>query len=267
LHGIPFEWLAPDEIRSRFPQFRVGDDWVGGYGARAGFLDVNLALVSMGTEARRLGVRIYEHADITQIDLSSARPTVTVADEQISADKVIVTAGAWSNTMLGELGLPLQVLRKTLFWLEVERPELYSADVLPIYIAGIPGYEFYGFPQWGKPGIKVAVHSGGDPADPENVDRVVSVDEKREIVQVADQVLRGLTGNVLEATTCLYTITPDHNFVIDRHPVNRNVVIGAGFSGHGFKFAPAIGEMLVHLAYGERETLPIFQLNRFAAVA
>ncbi len=141
---------------------------------------------------------------------------VSFSGESATADRLIVTAGAWSSRMLAALGLPLNVLRKTLFWLEVENPEIYESGRMPAYIAGIPGYEFYGFPTWGEPGIKVAIHSGGDAADPDSVNREVSDDEKAEIVRVADQVLNGITGTVLRATTCLYTVTPDHNFIVDQ---------------------------------------------------
>jgi monomeric sarcosine oxidase len=262
VHEIPFEWLTPDQIRTRYPQFRVADDWVGGFGARAGFLDVNTALHALADQARAAGVEIRENSAVEAIDPGAL--SVRVQGETLTCDRMIVTAGAWSNHLLGEIGVPLQVLRKTLFWLGVDRPEEFSPDVLPVYIAGIPGYEFYGFPQWGRPGIKVAVHNGGDETDPDAVNRLVSDEERAEIVEVARQALHGISGEVLDATTCLYTITPDHDFVIDRLPGNDRVVIGAGFSGHGFKFTPAVGELLVQIAFGERETLQIFRANRFS---
>ncbi|HQY30270.1 MAG TPA: N-methyl-L-tryptophan oxidase [Thermomicrobiales bacterium] len=262
-HGIPFEWLSPAEIRRRFPQFRVGDDWVGGYGARAGFLDVERGLRAMAGVAQAQGVEIRTNTAVTAIDIEAARPTVQVGNEVITCDRLIVTAGAWSSRLLGAAQVPLQVLRKTLFWLEVDECALVSEADMPVYIIGIPGYEFYGFPQWNRPGIKVAVHSGGQPTDPDRVDRSISQAERDEIVMVAKQGLHGITGVVLDATTCLYTSTPDQNFVIDRHPANPNVVIGTGFSGHGFKFTPAIGDLLVQVAHGERETLPLFRINRF----
>lgn len=261
VHGIPFEWLSPAEIRTRFPQFKVGDDWVGGYGARAGFLDVNTAMHALGDQARAAGVEIRDNAPVEAIDLD--RPSVRVGGETVTCERLIVTAGAWSGRLLNDLGLPLQVLRKTLFWLGVSDEALFRSGEMPVYIAGIPGYEFYGFPQWNRPGIKVAIHSGGDPTDPDRVEREVSAAERTEIVDVANRVLNGLTGDVLDATTCLYTVTPDHDFIIDRMPGNDRVVIGAGFSGHGFKFTPAVGELLLQLAFGERETLGIFGIDRF----
>lgn len=263
-HGIPFEWLAPNEVRRRFPQFKVEEDWVGGYGDRGGFLDVEVALRAMAAEARRLGVEIHERTPVEEWSWTPHHVTVHAGGVSHSADRAIITAGAWSSRLLGDLGLPLRLLRKTLFWLEVEPPELYEPGRSPVYIAGIPGFEFYGFPHFGEPGIKVAVHSGGDETTLETIERTVSDQECSEIVDIASRVLNGITGKVLRATTCTYTTTPDHDFIIDRHPDAPHVAIGAGFSGHGFKFTPAVGELLVQIALGERETMPLFALDRFA---
>jgi monomeric sarcosine oxidase len=264
-HGVPFEWLSMDEVRARYPQFNVGDDWVGGFGDRGGFLDVNRSLRVLADQGREHGVEIREHAKVEDWAACDDGVRVTVNGGKETADRLIITAGGWTGKVLGETDLPVRILRKTLFWLEVDPPHLYLPEQLPVYIAGIPEYEFYGFPTWGQPGIKVAVHSGGEDADPDAVDRDISDQERSEIVDVARKVLRGITGKVMNATTCLYAVTPDHDFIVDFAPGLKNVVVGAGFSGHGFKFTPAIGELLVQMLLGERETLPIFGLDRFQA--
>jgi monomeric sarcosine oxidase len=262
-HGIPFEWLAMDDVRSRYPQFAVGDDWVGGFGDRGGFLDVERSLRAMASQARSHGVEIREHAKVEGWSASDSAVTVSVDGSTETADRLIITAGSWSNQVLGDAALPLRILRKTLFWLEVDDPARYTSDVLPVYIIGLPHHEFYGFPIWGRPGIKVAIHSGGDETNPDSVDREISAAERDEIVEVARMALHGVTGRVLHEATCLYTVSPDHDFIVDFAPGTSNVVIGAGFSGHGFKFTPAIGELLVQMLYGEREPLPLLSLSRF----
>lgn len=262
-YGIPFEWLTMDEVRSKYPELNVAEDWVGGFGDRGGFLDVKRSLSAMAHEARRLGVEVREQARVDDWTASETGARIVADGNAETADRLIITAGGWTSRLLDEHNLPLRVLRKTLFWLEVDQPDLYQPDRLPVYIAGIPGYEFYGFPIWGRPGVKVAVHSGGEEADPDKIDREVTDQERAEIVEVARQVLRGITGRVLHATTCMYTVSPDHDFIIDFAPGLSNVVLGAGFSGHGFKFAPAIGELLVQVLLGERETPPLFSLDRF----
>jgi sarcosine oxidase len=262
-HGIPFDWLAMDDVRSRYPQFAVGDDWVGGFGDRGGFLDVERSLRAMASQARSHGVEIREHAKVEGWSASDSAVTVSVDGSTETADRLIITAGSWSNQVLGDAALPLRILRKTLFWLEVDDPARYTSDVLPVYIIGLPHHEFYGFPIWGRPGIKVAIHSGGDETNPDSVDREISAAERDEIVEVARIALHGVTGRVLHEATCLYTVSPDHDFIVDFALGTSNVVIGAGFSGHGFKFTPAIGELLVQMLYGEREPLPLLSRNRF----
>jgi N-methyl-L-tryptophan oxidase len=261
--GLEYGTLTVDELRDRFPQFVTGDEWEIGFEAGGGFLDVEPALRGLASEARRLGVEIRENAPVTGWDVSGELIQVETAAGSESADRLIVTPGAWASGMLRGLALPLQTVRKTLSWLEVDDPYLFDPGRCPVYIAGIPGFQFYGFPSWRRPGIKVAIHSGGLETDPDSVDRVIADWERDEIITAARMVLRGLSGRVLEGTTCLYTNTPDEDFLIDRVPGYPNVVFAAGFSGHGFKFAPAIGELLVGMAFGERETLPRFRLDRF----
>ena len=266
-HGIAFEWLNPDEIRRRFPQFVVGDDWESGYGSDAGFLDVNTALHAFGDQARSLGVEIREHEAVEGWGATDQGVWVGTRHGRYSADRLIVTAGAWSGRIMAELGPPLRILRKTLFWFDVEPAADYEEGAFPVFIIDHEGWEFYGFPRFGQPGVKAANHAGGTETTPESVVRSVSEAEMGEIGTFAASVIRGATGQVLNATTCLYTSTPDEDFVIDRHPSHANVVFGAGFSGHGFKFASAIGEHLVQLSAGEVESLPLFALGRFGIPA
>lgn len=266
-NGIPFEWLTMDDVRSRFPQFMVGADWAGGFSDRGGFLDVARSLRALASQARSHGVDIRQHARVDGWSASDSTVQVSVDGATETADRLIITAGAWTSQVASDLNLPLQVLRKTLFWLDVDPPDMFAPDRMPVYIVGIPDVEFYGFPNWGRPGVKVAIHNGGDTTAPDSVERTVSEQERAEIVNVARQVLRGVSGRVLDATTCMYTISPDHDFIIDVAPGYRNVVVGAGFSGHGFKFTPAIGELLVQMAFGERDPMPRFRLDRFQQTA
>ena len=170
--------------------------------------------------------------------------------------------------MLAGLGLPLHVRRKTLWWMEVRDPARFRPERFPVFIADRPGLELYGFPIFGQPGLKYANHAGGETTTPETVDRTTSPAEAAEMV-AAGRWLFGddaITGKVLKSAVCLYTMTPDGDFVIDRHPEHPNVAIGAGFSGHGFKFTTAVGEHLVDLVSDPAaQPYPILALNRLAA--
>src|SRR5262249_33768687 len=166
--------------------------------------------------------------------------------------------------MLQELNLPLTIQRKVQWWLEVKDPSLYAPERFPIFITDSSFGEIYGFPVYRVPGLKIANHAGGDPTDPDEVNRTVAPNEMHDIMRLASWFLEGVTSNILQTAVCLYARTPDGHFILDRHPKWHNVVIGAGFSGHGFKFAPAIGEHLVSLALdGGAPPHQLFRLNRF----
>ncbi|HKG26556.1 MAG TPA: N-methyl-L-tryptophan oxidase, partial [Thermomicrobiales bacterium] len=185
LHNVPFEWLNADEIRKRWPQFRIGDDWEGGYGKRSGFLEVEPALRAMAASARGRGVEIREHEPVLSWEADGEGVRVKTAQGSYSADRLIVTPGSWASRMLADLGLPITVLRKTLFWLEVNDPSRYDPARFPVFIADRPGLELYGFPIFGQPGLKCANHAGGTPTTPETVDRVVHLEEDQEMVEAA----------------------------------------------------------------------------------
>jgi glycine/D-amino acid oxidase-like deaminating enzyme len=153
-----------------------------------------------------------------------------------------------------------------LWWLEVTRPAELGPERLPVFMAEFNDKEIYGFPIFGQPGLKIANHRGGDPTTLETVDRTTAPGEENDVVGPA-RFLFGedqITGRVVTSAVCLYTNTPDGNFIIDRHPAHSNVAIGAGFSGHGFKFTPAVGELLVALLDDPRQKPPsILSLDRF----
>jgi monomeric sarcosine oxidase len=266
-NDLPFEWLDADEIRRRWPQFRVGDDWEAGFGRRSGFIDVEPALRAMAAAARRHGVEIREHEPVSAWGVDGQGVWVLTDHGRYTADRLIFTPGSWASQMLPELDLPITVVRKTLFWLEVKDPAWFDPVRFPVFIADRPGLEYYGFPIYGQPGLKCANHAGGQKTTADTVDRTVHPEEEQEIFGAADWLFgpEHFTGRVLANAVCLYARTPDEGFIIDRHPAHPNVVLGAGFSGHGFKFAPAVGELLVQLALDDRaETPPLFSVRRFA---
>jgi len=185
LHGLEFEWIDAAEIRKRWPQFNVQDNWEAGFGARAGFLEIEPGLKAMARLAREAGIEIRENEPATAWGASESGVWVETAGGRQSADRLIITAGAWSGQALADLVLPLQVVRKTLWWLEVKHPEQFSPDRLPVFLSDRPGLELYGFPIHGQPGLKVANHQGGDPTTLETVDRATHPGEETPIVDGA----------------------------------------------------------------------------------
>jgi monomeric sarcosine oxidase len=252
-HGLPYEWLSPDEGRRRWPMVSIPDDWDILFSPQAGYLYTEPALRAMADSARRRGIEIREREPVIAWSASNDGVTVTTIEATYGADRLIITAGAWSGELLAGLGLPLQALRKVLWWLEVDDPAQFDPDRFPVFIADSDGGEIYGFPIDDYPGLKVADHSGGEQTTASTVNRTARPAEAEPVINAARQLFPSATNRLREYAVCLYTMTPDRDFIIDRHPMIPGVVMGAGFSGHGFKFTPAVGEHLVALALDPAE--------------
>jgi len=263
-HGVAFEWMDADEVRRRFPLFRVPDGWEAGYGDRSGFLHIDEALRAFADQARAGGVEIREHEAATGWEATAQGVRVTTAQGAYDADRLIVTAGAWASALLADVGAPLEVRRKVLFWLELADERPFAPEAMPVWIADGPRGEIYGFPIFGQQGLKIARHDGGTATTPATLDRTVAPGEEADVVGLAQELFPGVTGRVTSSAVCMYTMTPDTDFIVDRHPVHANVTFGAGFSGHGFKFATAVGETLVDLLFDPAaQALPHIRLARF----
>jgi glycine/D-amino acid oxidase-like deaminating enzyme len=168
--------------------------------------------------------------------------------------------------LLTQIGIPLTVRRKSLFWFATS-DRAYKADSgMPVYLFELADGVFYGFPKLDHRGVKFAEHSGGRIVeDPRIVDRAIDVEEQRRLVNVLARHLPGVEPKVTDHTTCLYTMSPDEHFIVDRHPLLPRTVFAAGLSGHGFKFAPVLGKALAEMALTGGTTLPIdfLSLARF----
>ena len=263
-HGLPYEWLTACEVVKRWPQFRIPEGWDALYSPQSGFLLTEPALRGMANLARAAGATILENSPVTAWGTSADGAWVEIASGRFAAEALIITAGAWTVEIAASLGLPIEIRRKTLWWQAVDDVERYQPDRMPVFITDSAAGEIYGFPIFGTPGLKIANHAGGEPVAINTVDRTVHTGENRDILELANLVLPGVRSDVVQSAVCLYAVTPDHDFIVDRHPESPRVVFGAGFSGHGFKFAPAIGEMLADLATDERrQPLPRLSLARF----
>jgi glycine/D-amino acid oxidase-like deaminating enzyme len=242
----------------------IPDDWEAGFGSRAGFLDIESALNAFVRCARNRGVELLSNTPVISWGASNQGVWVTTAEGRFDGNALIITAGPWAARVLEELRLPLTIQRKVQWWFEVQDAGLYALDRFQIFFTDSAAGEIYGFPIFRSPGMKVGNHSSGLPTDPDLVNRSVTDDEKLDVGNFASSFFQGVTTRVLDYSVCLYSRTPDENFILDRHGEWPNVVVGAGFSGHGFKFAPAIGEHLVSLALDRNERpRDIFRLSRF----
>jgi len=267
-HGVPHERLSAAEIRRRFPVLQPDDSLVGVLEPRAGVLLPEEAIVGMLGEAGRHGAELrYDEPVASWEATADGGVRVRTASGTFHARRLVLAAGAWMATDLPDRGLPLTVARQVLFWLRpAGDPSRFAPPDLPIWLWETrEGPVWYGFPDLGN-GPKVARHHGGAATTPDAVDRVVSKEEHAPLMAFLATAIPDLRGPVIETRVCLYTNTPDEHFLLDRHPDCAAVLIASPCSGHGFKFAPTIGEILADLAMDQAPEFDLtpFALSRFA---
>lgn len=250
LHKLEHELLERDELRRRFPQFRTPDDWLGLFENRAGFLMPQRAIAAHARVALRHGAELRAREPVVGWERDGAGVHVTTAKGEYSAEKLIVCGGAWSGTLLRSLGIPLCVTRQTMGWFWPKTPEAFALGRLPVWAIENPDRSlYYGFPMIADvPGFKIARHGPGAETDPDRVIREPVAGDEEDLHAGLRRFVPDGDGPLLALRTCLYTNSPDGHFIIDRHPENENVILACGFSGHGFKFASVIGEVLADLA-------------------
>lgn len=249
VHRFPLEHLSGDETRRRFTMFRPPSDAVGLFEPDAGFLRVERCVQSYTREAMRAGATVVPNTRVTDWSADVHGVRVHTAGETYEADRLVVCAGAWTSAILRDMGLPLSVRRKTVFWFAAEDDRYRLQRGCPVFAFQQNGAFFYGFPQLDDGGVKMAEHTGGtDHADADAVDRTVRPGEESRVADFAAEHLPGVARRVTRSTVCLYTMTPDEHFVVDTHPDTTRVCFAAGFSGHGFKFASVMGSVLADLA-------------------
>ena len=267
-HKLPHEVLTPAQVHDRFPAFALAADLVAVLDPRAGYLDPEACNAAHLDAAREAGADIRFNEPV--LECSAARDAVTIRTraETYSADGLALTAGAWTNALVRDAGLPLIVERQSVFWFDPDEGRgLYDADRFPIYAYEYkPGHICYGFPRLPR-GVKASImHSGKSYSLPESVERTVSGDEVEPLRAALRPVLPELAeATVRETGVCVFTNTPDHDFIIDFHPRYPRVLISSACSGHGFKFASAIGELQAELlTTGKtRFELAPFRVNRW----
>jgi sarcosine oxidase len=263
--GLPFEVLAHAEVSQRFPGFRLGGDLMAVFEPSGGVLHAERCLATLHTLAHHHGAQLRhgEAAHHWAVDGAGLRVETGLAS--YTADRLIVTVGPWAGSVLSELGLPLAVRRVVNIYVAPTRPEFYAPASCPTFAMALPEGEYYGMPDHG---LKIGRHDVGEVCTPETVRRGIDAEEIAMFMAVLERHLPGAQGQVTATLTCLYTMTPDKHFVIDMHPHDSRVVYACGFSGHGFKFAPVIGEVLADLAMHGRTNQPVDFLSaaRFSRV-
>lgn len=254
---LPIEQLDAEHIERRFPGFRVPVGCAGILEPTAGVLAVETCVRTLAEAAQAAGAELWTHVEAQGWSASGRRVEVETARGMVSADRLIVAAGAWAAQLLPELGVPLVVRRKPQLWFAADDRYLAPRGC-PAYLYELPHGVFYGFPRLDGTTLKAAEHSGGAlVADPLAVDRNLHSADVERVAAFLAECLPGVTPQPVDHSVCFYTMSPDEHFLVDRHPRHEQVVFAAGLSGHGFKFAPVLGEALADLALDGASRLPV----------
>ncbi|XP_043855836.1 peroxisomal sarcosine oxidase isoform X2 [Dromiciops gliroides] len=269
--GAEHKYFDAEELRRCFPNIRFPREQVGIWEPHAGVLFADKALKALQDLIRQLGGVIHDGEKV--VEIKPGYPvTVTTATRTYQAKSLVITAGPWTNQLLLPLGmqLPLQALRINVCYWREKVPGSYGKN-FPCFIGSFPDlapHHIYGLPAREYPGLVKVCYHHGNKADPDERDCPSASSEVAD-VQILSSFVRDYLPSLQPRPAimerCMYTNTPDQNFILDRHPKHANIVIGAGFSGHGFKLSPVVGKVLYELSTGSTlsyDPTP-FQIRRF----
>ena len=272
--GRPVEVLTPAEVTKRFPAFKLPAGNVALYQPDAGILAATRCVNALLRTAAARGATLHDNEPVLEFNVSPDRVDIATAQGSYSADKLIVTAGPWLSEglshLMTSLAPALHVEQQQVIYLKVAHGERFAPRRMPIFINHDPQAEVYGFPLFDLPNaIKISDHANAPTITLDERKTGLMEERALETVRRVQSFLPDVTAEIVHFETCLYTKTPDEHFVLDLHPEHDNVVIGGGFSGHGFKFGPVLGEILADLALdgASKHDLSLFGLERFAAQA
>ncbi len=257
-HALAVEELSAQDMQHRFPGLRVPEDWIGVFEQRGGYLRVEDCVKAHAEAAVQHGAVLRIGEVVHSWETEGDSVVLHTDRETYRAGHLVITAGAWAPQMLQSLGVRFTVLRKLLLWYRTNTPDYRLETGFPVWLFETAAGIFYGFPEIDAMGLKLAEHTGGLPIDdPLQMDRQLTPEDRHPIDTFLPIHLPGVSSTCLQHVVCMYTVSPDQHFVVDRHPHAPQVCFAAGLSGHGFKFATVLGEALADLALDGATPLPI----------
>ncbi|BDR15089.1 N-methyl-L-tryptophan oxidase [Vibrio sp. STUT-A11] len=265
-HQLPLEILSADEANQRFEGLNLPPEYIGCFESTSGVLRVEDCIQAYRYLALAHGATLLTHHKVSGVELLDDGVSVAANGNTFQGKKLVVSVGAWSNDLLDMLGvtLPISPIRKTFAWYNA--PEaLYGEGTFPAFSFVTPEGIYYGFPSIDGAGLKIGRHDLGDDQDPNaEITPFDNQTDSADLQQLLDKHMPHVES-LKFGKTCMYTRTPDENFIIDKHPENDNVVLVSGFSGHGFKFASVIGEVVADIAIDKpaKFNLSLFSVDRF----
>ncbi|MCK6484425.1 MAG: N-methyl-L-tryptophan oxidase [Phycisphaerae bacterium] len=263
-HQIPYETLDISEVRRRYPMLSPPEDHVAVFQADTGFVVPERGTIAHVEVALSAGARIHARERVLSWRAGNDCVEVRTDRDTYEAQRLVITAGPWLARSVPELGRALRVERQVQAWFLPTQPQPFRVGHMPVFIHHTDLGVFYAVPQHARPGVKVCRHHGGRDADPDTDDRVPTREDEEVIRAYLRRHLPLADGPVLAMKVCMYTNSPDSHFIIDRHPAHPEVTLAGGFSGHGYKFGPVVGEIVADLATQGRtdHVIDLFQVNR-----
>ena len=267
VHGLAHELLDRQTIEARYP-FTLDADHIGLYQPQSGFVASERAILAHTTLALYHGAEIHGcEAMLGWEPTADGGVRVTTDRGSYEAGRLILSPGAWIGDIVPALAPSTTVIRQTLGWFSPVKPALFDMARFPVFTLEADEGHFYGFPLWQHPGFKLgSPHYGQDVYDPNTPDRRPSPRHREELQACLAKYIPAANGDLLGLKPCMYTMTPDEHFIIDTLPGFEQVIVASPCSGHGYKFASAIGEALAEMAMAgqSRFDLGMFSLQRFS---
>ena len=264
--NVQIHMMTPDEVRTKYPSFKIPDSWEAIWDPNSGAIFPEVAVAAHLNLADKYGADLRFDERVTDWKATSSGVAVRTGHGSYEADSLILTSGVWMPGMLGDLAIPLEIERVSLWMLEPRaNHDFFRAGNFPNASFEIgEKYPLYMQADFGT-GVKIALDHHGTPTTVDSVNRETTQEDHDKIFEQIRRFVPDLDGKILDSAVCMYTNTPDLNFVVDKHPNHDNVIIGSACSGHGFKFAPVMGEILTDLAIkgSSHFDLEMFTATRF----
>jgi sarcosine oxidase len=261
-HGIPHEHLSARDVESRFPAFRRPPDWSAVWQPDGGFLMAEASVRAFCRLAEAEGAELRTGVRVLGIEPAGGHVRLITDFGPVEAGAVVIAAGPWMVDLVPELAASLTLTRQVLGWFAPGQPALFAPDRFPVFILDAPEDIVYGFPDFAGTGMKCASHhASGVLEHADRRDTVPGPGDEARLRTILDRYVPAASGPLLRMQECIYTRTPDEDFVLDRHPGDERIVVASPCSGHGFKFGPVLGEILADLATGRT---PAHDVSRFA---
>lgn len=281
-HHLDHELLDRAALARRYPQFRVSDDHRALYEPLAGYLvpeDVIAAHLRLATEA---GARLQDNERVESYEAGGSRARVKTNRGEYEADRIIFACGAWATRVVRDIGVQISPTRQILGWVTPRDPVPFAHGTCPVWAIECPREDpelnlraglYYGFPidadaaAGDGRGFKIARHAVGPQTDPDTNDFTPRPEDEADFRPALRAFMPDADGPLSQMRICMYENSPDGHFIIDKHPANPSIIIACGFSGHGFKFASVVGEVLADLVTdgATRHPIGFLCLSRFSS--